>query len=128
MKERDFFAAMAIEAIIIERGPQTGVGKEQHASMAYDYADAMEAERLKRFRWPQGNAPATEPTLEHYLSSWGSFSESHQRTAKDQAEKLIMDCKAFHVEHTDDVWIFTVLDHDWKDQTEQAYDRLGGGE
>ena len=126
MKERDYFAGQALPGLTHWQGERRQPGKA--AQLAYDYADAMEAERLKRFRWPQGNAPATEPTLEHYLSSWGSFSESHQRTAKDQAEKLIMDCKAFHVEHTDDVWIFTVLDHDWKDQTEQAYDRLGGGE
>jgi len=132
VKERDHFAAMAIEAIIIERGPQTAeVGKEQHASMAYAYADAMEEERLKRFRWPvvpAGTAvEAGDTTSVVDLSDWPSFSEASQAQAKNQAEKLIMDAVPFHCSHTGDVWVFTVLCEDWETAEEEAYERLVRG-
>lgn len=127
MKERDYFAGIAIIGAM--QNPHEFYEIEAIGRVAYEIADAMEAERLKRFRWPVATGTAVEAgdtTSVVDLSDWPSFSERDQATAKDLSEKLIQDCVPFHVEHSDDVWVFTVLCEDWKTAEEEAYERLGG--
>ena len=63
------------------------------------------------------------------LADYGSFAESNQEKALSMAEQLLKQYERFHVEHTGDVWVFTVIsDEWWKTDEELAYDRLGGGE
>lgn len=128
MKERDYFAGIAIIGAM--QNPHEFYELEAIGRVAYEIADAMEEERLKRFRWPvvpAGTAvEAGDTTSVVDLSDWPSFSEASQAQAKNQAEKLIMDAVPFHCSHTGDVWVFTVLCEDWQTAEEEAHERLGG--
>ena len=128
MKERDYFAGQILAGMI--GGDKWTEEIEVLPNLAYEYADAMEEERLKRFRWPVGPTgtavEAGDTTSVVDLSDWPSFSEASQAQAKNQAEKLIMDAVPFHCSHTGDVWVFTVLCEDWQTAEEEAHERLGG--
>mgnify|MGYP003670331878 FL=1 len=128
MRDLDHFAGQILAGMI--GGDKWTEEIEVLPTLAYAYADAMEAERLKRFRWPvvpAGTAvEAGDTTSIVDLSDWPSLSEKDQATAKDQAEKLIQDAVPFHCEHSGDVWVFTVLSHDWKTAEDEACERLGG--
>lgn len=118
MKTRDYFAGQAGMLL------SSTLTAEETATIAYDVADAMMAERAKRQSLYGPDAP--ERPID--LNSYPSTSCQNLIEAELLAGELLRSLTPFHVEQSNDVWVFTVLDEDWKSSEDQAYERLGGGE
>ena len=120
MKLRDEFAKAVYTAVLSRSESEIGYQCSDE-EYAYAKADLLMAERAKRL-----TIYAPERLID--LTAWPSTSCQSPIEAELFAGELLRSETPFHCEHINDVWVFTVLDEDWKSSEDQAYERLGGGE
>lgn len=96
IKLRDYFAGKALEGMV---SPTDNFGRPTVlANWAYQYADSMLEER-RRSR-----------ILD--LHDHSSYTVKTQEDAKNEAERMIVEDRPFHMEYTEAGYTFTVLSED----------------
>ena len=96
IKLRDYFAGKALEGMM---SPTDNFGRPTVlANWAYQYADSMMEERQR------------SRTLD--LHDHSSYVVKTQEDAKNEAERLSVEDRPFHLEYTEEGYTFTVLSED----------------